>query len=101
MRRGSVARVDSTFPAICEVTAQRARTHRDGVQMRMYARRPEVSEGGLEHRLTARPLLIKPSVLRPSAGAGYALPEDLQTTWDRMREEMRTEVTDFIFHVWI
>jgi chromosomal replication initiator protein len=29
------------------------------------------------------------------------LPEDLETTWDRMREEMRTEVTDFIFHVWI
>src|SRR3954453_13098836 len=28
------------------------------------------------------------------------LPEDLQTTWDRMREEMRAEVTDFIFHVW-
>src|SRR3954467_15199698 len=30
-----------------------------------------------------------------------ALPEDLQTTWDQMREAMRAEVTDFIFHVWI
>jgi chromosomal replication initiator protein len=29
------------------------------------------------------------------------LPEDLQTTWDRVREEMRGEVTDFIFHVWL
>src|SRR3954453_15381042 len=29
------------------------------------------------------------------------LPEDLQTTWDRMREQMRSEVTDFIFHVWL
>src|SRR3954469_25825970 len=29
------------------------------------------------------------------------LPEDLQTTWDHMREEMRSEVTDFIFHVWL
>src|SRR3954451_2589427 len=31
----------------------------------------------------------------------FTLPEDLQTTWDRMREEMRAEVTDFIFHVWL
>jgi len=31
----------------------------------------------------------------------FALPEDLQTTWDRTREEMRGEVTDFIFHVWL
>src|SRR6478672_7366688 len=30
-----------------------------------------------------------------------ALPEDLQSTWDQMRETMRAEVTDFIFHVWI
>src|SRR4051794_27313674 len=29
------------------------------------------------------------------------LPEDLQTTWDHMREAMRSEVTDFIFHVWL
>jgi chromosomal replication initiator protein len=29
------------------------------------------------------------------------LPEDLETTWDRVREEMRSEVTDFIFHVWL
>jgi chromosomal replication initiator protein len=29
------------------------------------------------------------------------LPEDLQTTWDRVREEMRGEVTDFVFHVWL
>src|SRR4051812_10040160 len=29
------------------------------------------------------------------------LPEDLQTTWDEIREEMRAEVTDFIFHVWL
>jgi chromosomal replication initiator protein len=29
------------------------------------------------------------------------LPEDLQTTWDRVREELRGELTDFIFHVWI
>jgi chromosomal replication initiator protein len=29
------------------------------------------------------------------------LPEDLQTTWEDMREEMRSEVTDFIFHVWL
>jgi chromosomal replication initiator protein len=31
----------------------------------------------------------------------FPLPEDLQMTWDRMREEMRAEVTDFIFHVWL
>jgi chromosomal replication initiator protein len=31
----------------------------------------------------------------------FTLPEDLQTTWDRVREEMRSEVTDFIFHVWL
>jgi chromosomal replication initiator protein len=29
------------------------------------------------------------------------LPEDLETTWDRVREEMRSDVTDFIFHVWL
>jgi chromosomal replication initiator protein len=29
------------------------------------------------------------------------LPEDLETTWTRVREEMRSEVTDFIFHVWL
>ena len=34
-------------------------------------------------------------------GRAFALPNDLQTTWDRMREEMRSEVTDFIFHVWL
>src|SRR3954452_13012195 len=31
----------------------------------------------------------------------FTLPEDLQTTWDRVREQMRSEVTDFIFHVWL
>src|SRR4051794_13595446 len=31
----------------------------------------------------------------------FTLPEDLQTTWDVMREEMRAQVTDFIFHVWL
>jgi chromosomal replication initiator protein len=31
----------------------------------------------------------------------FTLPEDLETTWDRMREEMRAEVSDFIFHVWL
>jgi chromosomal replication initiator protein len=29
------------------------------------------------------------------------LPEALETTWERMRAEMRGEVTDFIFHVWL
>jgi chromosomal replication initiator protein len=29
------------------------------------------------------------------------LPEDLEKTWERMREGMRAEVTDFIFHVWL
>ena len=29
------------------------------------------------------------------------MPEDLQNTWDRMREQMRSQVTDFIFHVWL
>src|SRR6478735_4027834 len=37
----------------------------------------------------------------PPRGAGSTLPVDLETTWDRMREEMRSEVTDFIFHVWL
>src|SRR3954468_19706313 len=37
----------------------------------------------------------------PPPGAGSTLPGDLETTWDRMREEMRSEVTDFIFHVWL
>src|SRR5207244_10877434 len=31
----------------------------------------------------------------------FTLPEDLETTWERMREQMRAEVTDFIFHVWL
>src|SRR4051794_12922610 len=31
----------------------------------------------------------------------FTLPEDLETTWERMREELRAEVTDFIFHVWL
>src|SRR6187549_3659749 len=31
----------------------------------------------------------------------FTLPEDLETTWERMRAEMRSEVTDFIFHVWL
>jgi chromosomal replication initiator protein len=29
------------------------------------------------------------------------LPEDLQTTWDQIRETIRADVTDFIFHVWL
>ncbi|HYZ29330.1 MAG TPA: chromosomal replication initiator protein DnaA [Thermoleophilaceae bacterium] len=29
------------------------------------------------------------------------MPEDLQNTWERVREEMRSQVTDFIFHVWL
>jgi chromosomal replication initiator protein len=29
------------------------------------------------------------------------LPEDLETTWDSMRDALRAEVTDFLFHVWI
>src|SRR3954463_11953568 len=37
----------------------------------------------------------------PPTRGRFTLPEDLQTTWDRMREEMRAEVTDFIFHVWL
>jgi chromosomal replication initiator protein len=31
----------------------------------------------------------------------FTLPEDLQTTWDQMRQALRAEVTDFIFHVWL
>src|SRR3954452_12730307 len=37
----------------------------------------------------------------PPTRGRFTLPEDLQTTWDRMREQMRSEVTDFIFHVWL
>src|SRR5204862_4937308 len=37
----------------------------------------------------------------PPIRGRLALPEDLQTTWEQMREEMRAEVTDFIFHVWL
>src|SRR4051795_3558055 len=37
----------------------------------------------------------------PRARGRFTLPEDLETTWDRIREEMRAEVTDFIFHVWL
>src|SRR5436190_21375947 len=37
----------------------------------------------------------------PPERGRLTLPEDLQATWDRMREEMRSEVTDFIFHVWL
>src|SRR5436190_20180894 len=33
--------------------------------------------------------------------ARRTLPEDLQQTWEQMRDEMRAEVTDFIFHVWL
>ena len=37
----------------------------------------------------------------PPERGRFTLPEDLETTWERMREEMRSEVTDFIFHVWL
>src|SRR3954451_23517980 len=37
---------------------------------------------------------------RPERGRS-TLPEDLQMTWDLMREDMRAQVTDFIFHVWL
>src|SRR3954470_7408564 len=37
----------------------------------------------------------------PRARGPFTAPEDLETTWDRTREEMRAEVTDFIFHVWL
>jgi chromosomal replication initiator protein len=37
----------------------------------------------------------------PPEGGELTLPEDLETTWNRVREEMRSEVTDFIFHVWL
>src|SRR5437879_1811467 len=37
----------------------------------------------------------------PLGGAESALPTDPQTTWDQIREHIRAEVTDFIFHVWI
>jgi chromosomal replication initiator protein len=37
----------------------------------------------------------------PQARGRFTLPEDLETTWERMREDMRAEVTDFIFHVWL
>src|SRR5689334_6206706 len=37
----------------------------------------------------------------PRERGRLTLPEDLQTTWDHVREEMRSEVTDFIFHVWL
>jgi chromosomal replication initiator protein len=38
---------------------------------------------------------------RSQEGADRPLPEDLDTTWNRVRTEMRNEVTDFIFHVWL
>jgi chromosomal replication initiator protein len=37
----------------------------------------------------------------PPGWGRFTLPEDLENTWDRVREEMRGEVTDFIFHVWL
>jgi chromosomal replication initiator protein len=37
----------------------------------------------------------------PPERGRFTLPEDLETTWERMRAEMRSEVTDFIFHVWL
>ena len=37
----------------------------------------------------------------PPERGRFTLPEDLETTWECMREEMRSEVTDFIFHVWL
>src|SRR3954452_19344014 len=46
-------------------------------------------------------LLLMPDRRTPRERGRFALPEDLQTTWDHMREEMRSEVTDFIFHVWL
>jgi chromosomal replication initiator protein len=29
------------------------------------------------------------------------VPEDLDTTWERVRAELRSEVTDFAFHIWL
>jgi chromosomal replication initiator protein len=46
-------------------------------------------------------LLLMPDRWTPPLRGRFTLPEDLDTTWDRMREEMRAEVTDFIFHVWL
>jgi chromosomal replication initiator protein len=37
----------------------------------------------------------------PPETGELTLPEHLQATWERMRQEMRSEVTDFIFHVWL
>src|SRR4051794_4929751 len=42
-----------------------------------------------------------PDCRTPPERGRFTLPEDLETTWTRVREEMRSEVTDFIFHVWL
>src|SRR5215212_2674419 len=52
-------------------------------------------------QLYARASLRMPDRSTPPGRGRFTLPEDLQTTWDHMREEMRSEVTDFIFHVWL
>src|SRR5438876_8022340 len=62
-----------------------------------------VAEGS---RTDSRPAQARPSptqsiCLSPPSRGQAALPEDLETTWNVMREQMRAEVTDFIFHVWI
>ena len=32
---------------------------------------------------------------------GRAVPEDLETVWDQVRRELREDVTDFTFHIWL
>src|SRR5436190_12653953 len=46
-------------------------------------------------------LPLEPDRRTPPLGGRLALPEDLQTKWEEMRDAMRAEVTDFIFHVWL
>src|SRR3954447_15806185 len=47
------------------------------------------------------PLLTNAGPLDAPQRGRSTLPEDLQMTWDLMREDMRAQVTDFIFHVWL
>src|SRR5205085_5511448 len=88
------------FPAICEVAAEWRFVRGDAVREQLYARPRRGQPDGLAPA-PARSSPHQAVPPGPLARVKSALPRDLETTWHNMRDAMRGEVTDFIFHVWI
>src|SRR6266545_685863 len=47
------------------------------------------------------PYPLLPSALALEGPVHLPVREDLESTWETVRQELRPEVTDFAFHVWI